>query len=68
MPQKELKKSKLRAEVSGDVVRAYLANEVVDDCCLAYMMQMWYLFSLRGWLKMQQTKNTLVNGWHQERS
>lgn len=38
-PQKELQKSKERMLVSGDVVRAYLAKDVVDDCLLADMIR-----------------------------
>jgi hypothetical protein len=38
-PQKELQKSKERMLVSGEVVRAYLASDVVDDCLLADMIR-----------------------------
>ena len=67
-PKEELQQPKSWAELSGAIVRAYLASEVVDDCRLADMMRMWYFFGRRGWLKMQQMSNTSVNGWNQERS
>ena len=54
-PQKALQKSRLRGEVSGDVVRAYFASDVVDDCRLADMM-----FARRGWSQTQQMKYTAM--------
>jgi hypothetical protein len=56
-PQKALQKSRLRGEVSGDVARAYFASDVVDDCRLADMMD---LFARRGWPKTQQVKCTAM--------
>jgi len=38
-PQNELQKSNERMLVSGEVVRAYLASDVVDDCLLADMFR-----------------------------
>lgn len=61
-PQKALQKSRLRAEVSGEVVRAYFASDVVEGCRRADMMRTWYLCGRRGWSKMQQKKYTAVLG------
>ena len=51
---------------SGDVVRAYLASEVVDDRRLADMMQKRRLFDRRGCSKMQQKKYKAVYGVNKE--
>ena len=62
IPQKALQKSKLRAVVSGEAVRAYLASEVADGCRLADMMRKWRLYGRRGESKAQQLKYTAMDG------